>query len=103
MALTKSEINGLRPGERRFIWDTDLKGFGVRITEGAVSYVVDFRVGAKRRRVSLGSVTLMSLDQARRSAAGILLAARTGSDATVRDTKAALTFGEVWKRLQADV
>jgi integrase len=101
--LTKTEINRLRPGERRFIWDTDLKGFGVRVTEGAVSYVVDFRVDGKRRRVSLGGVGLMSLEQARRAAAAVLLAARSGTDATVRDQKAPTTFGEVWHRLQVEV
>jgi hypothetical protein len=36
------------------LWDDELKGFGVRITEGAITYLVDFRIGAKRRRVSLG-------------------------------------------------
>jgi hypothetical protein len=101
--LTKTEINRLRPGERRFIWDTDLKGFGVRVTEGVVSYVVDFRVDGKRRRVSLGGVGLMSLEQARRAAAAVLLAARSGTDATVRDHKAPTTFGEVWHRLQVEV
>jgi integrase len=103
MALTKTDINRLRPGARRIIWDTDLKGFGVRITEGSVAYVVDFRVGAKRRRVSLGGVGLMSLDQARRAAAGVLLAARSGTDATARDRTGSATFGEVWGRLQGEV
>jgi integrase len=101
--LTKTEINRLRPGERRFIWDTELRGFGVRVTEGAVSYVVDFRVDGKRRRVSLGGVGLMSLEQARRAAAAVILAARSGTDATVRDQKASATFGEVWRRLQVEV
>jgi integrase len=101
--LTKTEISRLRPGERRFIWDTDLKGFGVRVTEGTVSYIVDFRVGGKRRRVSLGGIGLMSLEQARRAAAGVLLAARSGTDATVRDQKGPTTFGEVWRRLQVEV
>jgi integrase len=101
--LTKAEINRLRPGERRFIWDTELRGFGVRVTEGAVSYVVDFRVDGKRRRVSLGGVGLMSLDQARRAAAAVLLAARSGTDSTVRDQKGHATFGEVWRRLQVEV
>jgi integrase len=103
MALTKTEINRLRPGGRRFIWDTDLRGFGVRITEGAVSYVVDFRVGGKRRRVSLGGVGIMSLEQARHAAAGILLAARTGTDRTARDQTGSVTFGAVWHRLQTEV
>jgi integrase len=101
--LTKTNINRLRPGERRFIWDTELKGFGVRVTEGAVSYVVDFRVDGKRRRVSLGGVGLMSLEQARRAAAGVLLAARSGTDATVRDQRGPTAFGEVRRRLQVEV
>lgn len=103
MRLTKIEIARLQPGPRRFLWDQDLKGFGVRITEGAVSYVVDFTVGGKRRRVSLGGVGLQALEKARSNAAGILLSARTGVDATAINTAGRATFKEIWDRLRTEV
>lgn len=104
MRLTKTDIGRLKPGPRRILWDSDLKGFGVRITEGAVAYVVDFNVaGRTRRRVSLGGVNLQPLEKARAKAAGILLAARTGIDATVIDTAGRVTFRDIWERLKIEV
>jgi integrase len=103
MRLTKTEIARLRPGPRRFVWDSDLKGFGVRVTEGAVSYVVDFTISGRRRRVSLGGVGLMVLEKARSTAAGILLSARTGVDATAVNSAGRATFKEIWNRLRTEV
>src|ERR1700683_1565586 len=103
MRLTKTEIARLRPGKRQFVWDAELRGFGVRVTEGAVSYVVDFTIAGKRRRVSLGGVGLMTLEKARTTAAGILLSARTGTDATMVDRSGQVTFREIWDRLRTEV
>ena len=104
MRITKSEINRLKPGATRLIWDDDLKGFGVRVTAGTVAYFVDFYIGKKRRRVSLGSVHLMALEKVRDKAAGILLAARSGVDATaVADAGDRATFRTVWEKLATEV
>lgn len=45
--LTKRAVDSLEPGERRYIvFDTDLTGFGVRITpSGHKSWVVEYRPG----------------------------------------------------------
>ena len=53
MKLTQKTVDAIRPGERRFAWDDALPGFGLRVTEGAVSCVVDFPIDGKRRRVAL--------------------------------------------------
>ncbi|MBK5960260.1 hypothetical protein CCR97_18935 [Rhodoplanes elegans] len=65
--------------------------------------MVDFTVGAKRRRVSLGSVHLQPLEKAREKAAGILLAARAGTDATVTDAGDRAMFRAVWDKLATEV
>ena len=52
MKLTQRTVDAIRPGERRFIWDDAVKGLAIRVTEGSVAYVVDFRIGARRRRVA---------------------------------------------------
>ncbi|MDT5015824.1 MAG: Arm DNA-binding domain, partial [Mycobacterium sp.] len=101
--LTKVDVSRLKPGPRRIVWDSGLKGLGIRITEGAVSYVVDFKVTGKRRRVSLGPVQLQPLERAREAAARILLAARSGVDATIIDTPENVTFRDVWNRLATEV
>jgi integrase len=44
------------PGNDSFIWDTELKGFGIRVTpKGVKSYVIQYRVvGAAARRTTIG-------------------------------------------------
>jgi integrase len=103
LKLTQKAVAALAPGARRFIWDDGLKGFGVRITEGAVSYTVDFRLGGKRRRVSLGSVDLTPFAKARDSALEILAGARNGVDRTIDPRRGAPTFREVWQQMLDEV
>jgi integrase len=49
-------------------WDPELPGFGVRLRPGNSFYVVQYRIGNKQRRVSLGDVRKTGLDQARENA-----------------------------------
>ena len=57
--ITKSRVDGLSPpvGEQ-FLWDTDVRGFGVKATaSGAKSYLIQYRIGgrgAKVRRLTIG-------------------------------------------------
>lgn len=48
--ISKRSIDALRAGNKIvFLWDTDLKGFGAKITPaGAISYVLQFRMGGAR-------------------------------------------------------
>ena len=96
MNLAQRAVDGVKPGERRFVWDEKLKGFGLRITEGSVAYICDFRFGAKRRRVVLGSTSVMSFVQARDRAQEILYAASRGQDLTVDARKCMPTFKSIW-------
>ena len=47
--ISKRSIDVLRPNaSNQFLWDTDLKGFGAKITPaGAISYVLQFRMGGR--------------------------------------------------------
>ncbi|MCH4151236.1 MAG: Arm DNA-binding domain-containing protein [Sphingobium sp.] len=58
--ISKRSIDALRPNaSNQFLWDTDLKGFGAKITPaGAISYVLQFRMGgreASTRRYTIGA------------------------------------------------
>lgn len=58
--ISKRTIDALRPGAKNhFLWDTDLKGFGAKITPAAsISYVIQFRMGgreASTRRYTIGA------------------------------------------------
>lgn len=57
--ITKTSVDAIKPGARdQYLWDEDLKGFGLRVTvKGARSYVYQYRLGgreAKTRRVTIG-------------------------------------------------
>jgi integrase len=58
--VNKRTVDALQPGEGvGFLWDEDLKGFGVKITPaGALGYVYQYRMGgreAKTRRYTIGA------------------------------------------------
>jgi hypothetical protein len=49
-------------------WDPELPGFGVRLRSGSSFYVVQYRIGSKQRRESLGDIRKTDLEQARKNA-----------------------------------
>jgi integrase len=103
MKLTQRTVDALRPGKRAFVWDDALAGFGVRITEGAVSYVVDFRLGSRRRRVSLGSTKIKTFPDARDEARDVLAQARKGVDVSENPRAGMPTFADVWRKMLDEV
>jgi integrase len=59
----------LPPGKTDHIeWDPELPGFGVRLRAGSAFYVVQYRIGSKQRRESLGDIRKTELEQARKNA-----------------------------------
>jgi integrase len=62
-------------------FDDTLPAFGVRIRQsGLKSFVVQYKVGGKNRRLVLGSTDSISLDRARATAKNVLAKVRLGSD-----------------------
>ena len=59
-----------RPGQQFTVWDTDLKGFGVRVSPaGTKTFIFCYRTLAGRLRwKTLGRVGTVPLDKARRQA-----------------------------------
>ncbi len=66
--LTDEGIARLRPRDREYtVWDSRVKGLGVRVRPtGGKTYVLFRRTGSLHRRVSLGSVMLKSIVEVRR-------------------------------------
>jgi hypothetical protein len=57
--ITKQTLDALQSSEAEgFLWDEDLKGFGLRTTSsGSASYVLQYRMGgreSKTRRYTIG-------------------------------------------------
>lgn len=58
--VTKRAVDALKPGPRDvFLWDTDRKGFGVKLTPaGKLVYILQYRMGGRAspvRRYTIGS------------------------------------------------
>src|SRR6516164_1702242 len=72
--LSHTFVRGLKPaapGQRAHYWDTDVRGFGVRVTDrGAKSFVLYARVPPSRMpaRLALGDADKMGLAAARKKA-----------------------------------
>lgn len=71
MKITNTTVSRLTPPEAgyRLEWDSELRGFGVRVTAaGAKAYIAQAKVGGKARRVTLGRHGTITADQARKKA-----------------------------------
>jgi integrase len=99
VVIDKGRVN--TAGKADFIaWDDDLPGFGLRIREGGSrNYVIQYKIGAQNRRMTLGSIKTLTLEQARKTAKKHLGNVANGEDPqgeklAVRAT-ATETFGAV--------
>jgi len=93
MRLTKRAVEGLAP-ERdgdRLAWDDALPGFGVRVkASGVRSYIVQYRIGGRSRRLTLGQHGRITLEQARRLAREAFGRVAAGRDPAEERRQAAL-------------
>ncbi len=88
-----------------FIWDDDIPGLGLRVLpSGRKGYVVQYRAGRRSRRMSLGPSTVVTCEQARTRAIGIIAAARNGEDpAAERDAgRKVITVKELAERFDRE-
>ena len=78
--LTERRIREAKPEPAtRIIWDSKVRGLGVRITTAGVkSYILNYRVGGRERRATLARVPELSLKAARERAGRELAGVRAG-------------------------
>jgi len=94
MSLTQKSIAQLKapvrkPGAKNpcneIHFDTELPGFGARITEqGVVSFVLTYRTNGRQRCVTIGRASEMSVAAAREEAIKLRSEIRSGSDPLAR-------------------
>jgi len=80
-----------------FVRDTELSGFGLRVTQGRKSFILEKRIRGRMRRLTLGPYGPLTVDQARKLAAAHVGAIAQGDDpAQVRqDRLHEPTFGDL--------
>lgn len=87
------------------VWDTETRGLGFYANrQKPGSFFVQFRVGGRQRKVTLGRLNELTIPEARKAANEIMVAARQGKD-VVRDQRqahaAALTLGAAFEEYHA--
>jgi hypothetical protein len=97
------------PGSDVFAWDSELRGFGVRMKpSGRASYLVQYRTAQGRtRRLAFAKVGTITPDEARGKAKRLLAEAAEGSDPSAQrhEAREALTVEElataIWEAARA--
>lgn len=82
MKLTKRNIDAIKPtGEDHFVWDSILPGFGIRVSpQGRKTFVLQYRFKGRTQRVSIGRVSIVALDKAKRDAKILLGKVEAGNN-----------------------
>ena len=82
--ITKRVVDALAPSPDRdvFVWDSELRGFGVRVKpSGAASYLIQYRnAHGQTRRLAIGKVGTLTPDEARGLARQRLADVAKGAD-----------------------
>ena len=108
--ITKRAIDSLTPRDRAyFLWDTDLTGFGCKVTPaGRRVYVLQYRTKQQQsmgapKRLTLGKHGQLTPDQARKLAADLLLDVKAGADPSLaRRRSDAVTVSDCMTRFLED-
>jgi integrase len=102
--LTKRWLNALKKPARDMVyWDDDLRGFGVRVNPaGHIAFVVQYRIGRRSRRITIGPYGAYAPAQARDEAETLLSTAKAARKGLtqdpadrVRQEREAITFREL--------
>ena len=103
MKLTQNVVEKLTPpaGKADHIeWDAALPGFGLRLRDGGSrTYVAQYKIGSKTRRLTLGSTKKLTVVQARKEAKKQLAKVAAGGDPQGEKAKARATATETFKAI----
>ena len=105
--LTDKLVQGLpAPGSgAKITYDSDVSGFGARVTAaGARSFVLNYRIAGRERRYTIGSASEWKTAAARKLAADMKARIRLGHDplAELEENRNARTVADMCDRFEAD-
>jgi hypothetical protein len=87
------------------LWDTDVRGFALRVTPGgAKSFLLDYRVDGRQRRITIGSFPDWSVQAARTTAKKLKQEVDGGRDPMGQRhaDRVAPTLQDVWERYETE-
>src|SRR5262245_42580939 len=100
--ISKRSVDATKAAEKdSYLWDKDLKGFGLKVTPaGRKVYLIQYRVGGRKgrtRRVTIGVHGILTADEARSRAKKLLGEVAAGRDpaALVDETRSSNGLGEL--------
>ena len=77
----EKELEAGAGAPERIVWDSQLKGFGLRLfTSGRRSWLVQYRAAGRQRRISLGDAAVVTMGEARTKARQLLAQSDLGRD-----------------------
>lgn len=89
----------------KVVWDTETRGLGFYANrQRSGSFFVQFRVGGRQRKVTLGRLNELTVPEARKAANQIMVAARQGRDVIKEQRKAhvaTLSLGAAFEEYHA--
>lgn len=90
MKLTKKIVEGESLPEKGqcFLWDSETRGFGIRLTPTGRTYIAQGRVNGVTRRVSLGRHGIITIQEARKKAQDELSRMGNGIDPVIEKKRA---------------
>ncbi|KAF0210443.1 MAG: phage integrase family [Methylocystaceae bacterium] len=104
--LTKRIVDTAQPEPERYVvWDSTLKGFGLRVEpSGTKTFLVRYRIAGRKRFLAVGRFGHLTPEQARGLAQATLADVRRGSDPAEerRGERAAITVDELARRFLAE-
>ena len=103
--LTDAAVRKLSPPDKgqAMCWDSEVKGFALRVTPGgAKAFVLDYRHEGRQRRITIGSYPDWSVQAAREAAKAMKREVDQGRDpmGERHAERAAPTMNELWERYQ---
>src|SRR5262249_54651659 len=81
--LLQAEQRAIRAAgkTRRLLWDdSEVAGFGARVSSKRIMFVFNYRHAAVERRMTIGKLGELTVEQAGQKAVGVKLGARDGAD-----------------------
>jgi len=80
------------------VFDDDITGFGIRLREGGSrTWIYQYRIGSKQRRMVLGSVKSVPLKLARENAGTLEAKVRLGGDPAMDKETARQEADNLWR------